>query len=158
MSRSGAPRLELMLMLMLMATALTCVLSACGSADKPRPVALVLNEDSCAQCRMAVSQRPFAAEIAKPSGTAEVFDDIGCLVAYLQEKGLPAGSAAYVTDCNSGAWLDASAATYLWAKEMPTPMSYGLAAFASAQDAGATAKQWPGKIVDWNTLQREFKP
>jgi copper chaperone NosL len=145
-------------LLLLTISSFGIVATACGSRAKPKPIEIVLNEDSCAQCRMAVSQRPFAAEIAKPSGTADVFDDIGCLVTYVKEKGLPESSAVYVTDFKTGAWLDAQTACYLWARDLATPMSYGLAAFVSAQDAEDSVKQWPGKTVNWQTLLAEFKP
>lgn len=133
------------------------MLSACPQ-DKPKPVEIVLSEDSCAECRMAVSVKKFAAEIVTPGGHTDYYDDIGCLIMALRAKSIPVGAAVYVVDFDSGKWLDAESAQYLWAKTLPTPMSYGLAAFGTLAAAQAQAKSWPGEVVDWEKLKRVFKP
>jgi copper chaperone NosL len=132
-------------------------LCACAGNGRPAPVKVVLDEDSCVECRMAVSQRPFAAQVAKPGGIADYFDDIGCLVFYAR-RGIDPGSVPYVVDFESHAWLEAESASYLLAKELPTPMSYGLAAYATPQAAQQATQRWPGRVVNWEQLLQEFNP
>jgi copper chaperone NosL len=135
---------------------LICVATGCNQGP-PRPVDIVLDEDSCAECRMAISQLPFAAEAARPGGMPDCFDDIGCLVMYAQH-GAPQGSALYVIDFDTRGWLSAESAIYLVSKELPTPMSYGLAAFASEAAAKSRLGKWPGRIIGWEQLLKEFRP
>lgn len=136
---------------------LVVILCAACNGGRPKPVDIVLDEDSCAECRMAISQLPFAAEAAKKGGVPDCFDDIGCLVMYAQH-GAPQGSALYVIDFDERGWLDAQSAFYLVSKELPTPMSYGLAAFASEAAAKARLGKWPGRVIGWQQLLKEFKP
>lgn len=137
---------------------LGCAVLAGCSNGKPRPVDIVLDEDSCDVCRMAVSQQRFAAEVVKTDGRALYFDDIGCLIEMSRSPGLPEGAGVFVVDFNTNAWLDATEASYLHAKTLPSPMAYGLCAFGSAAEAGTAAEEWPGTVLDWETLKREWQP
>ncbi len=141
----------------LLAILVLLLLTACQRGE-PRPVDIVLDEDSCAVCRMAVSQQRFAAEIVKRDGTALYFDDIGCLVEMTRDPGIPDGAAAFVVDFNSNGWLEARTAQYLHARTLPSPMSYGLGAFASTAEATAAGREWPGKVMGWEQLIREWQP
>jgi copper chaperone NosL len=125
---------------------------------KPKPVDIVWNEDSCVECRMAVSDRKFGCEIVSADGTSQAFDDIGCMVLWVGKNGIPVGGAAYVLDFNGAGWIDAQQSQYLLAKGMPTPMSYGIGAFTSAETAQMASKQWPGSVLTWDALLKEFKP
>jgi copper chaperone NosL len=125
---------------------------------RPQPVAIVLSEDSCAQCRMAVSVKKFAAELVTIEGHVDYFDDIGCLLTAIKAHGQPVGAVAFVVDFNTGQWLDAAQALYVQAKGMPTPMSSGLAAFGTRDAAQVQAKSWSGQVLDWETLCKEFTP
>lgn len=142
--------------LLLLGTGVTC-LAGCRPG-KPQPVDIVLSEDACAACRMAVSDRKFAAEIVSAQGHVDYFDDLGCLVQRVRAQPPDPHSAIYVVDFNSGAWLDNSTAYFLWSKDMPTPMSFGLAAYAGQDSASAASKQWPGEILRWDELLTRFKP
>jgi copper chaperone NosL len=150
MPRSGL----LAVVLLLLAAA---ILWSCQQG-KPQPVEIVLSEDSCAECRMAVSVKKFAAEIVSPGGHTDYYDDIGCLLLALKAHAAPTGAAIYVVDFDTGQWLDAASAYYLQAQTLPTPMSYGLAAFGTRAAAEAQLKSWPGKVLGWLELQRGFKP
>jgi copper chaperone NosL len=59
--------------------AIFCALSlaACGNAAS-EPVDLA-EEDMCAFCKMAISERRYAAEFLNRDGDAFKFDDVGCL-------------------------------------------------------------------------------
>lgn len=113
--------------------------TACGSGE-PRPVPLVLDEDACSYCRMAISQREFAAEAVTRSGRAERFDDIGCLLDWRRGWEVPEGTAFFVVDFDTGEWLDAEDATFLRSRAIPTPMGSGLVAFG-AREAAAAARE-----------------
>lgn len=58
--------------------------AACREAEiKPVNIAA---EDVCTHCKMALSEKQFAAEFITSDGEAVKFDDIGCLLDYRKEK------------------------------------------------------------------------
>ena len=132
------------------------VLTACGG--EPQPVPIVYDEDACSHCRMAVSQPAFAAELVTPGGQVELFDDLGCLAAWLREHPPPAGSGLFVADYESHDWFAAPDATYLVSPELPTPMGSGLAAFHDRSAAETLAAQLGGRLLTWEEVLTEAAP
>jgi copper chaperone NosL len=101
---------------------------ACASGPPP-PAPLDTGNDACRFCRMAVSNRRFAAQLAAPSEEAMFFDDIGCLRDFLkQQESLPSGTIAYVADHRTGEWVAAAQALYTKSPGVATPMASGLIA------------------------------
>jgi copper chaperone NosL len=98
---------------------------------------------------MAVSQREFAAEAVTVSGSVDFFDDIGCLAEWVIEHQPPESAGLFVVDFRSGEWLDAKAAYYIRAEKLPTPMSFGLAAFQSEASALSAADELEGEVLAW---------
>lgn len=141
-------------LLMLLSAAL---LAACPGGEI-EPVAIVLDEDGCCVCFMAVSLRKFAAETVTRDGHVDYYDDIGCLAARAQQGQLPENSRSFVTDYDTEGWLDAQAAQYVQAAGLPTPMSYGLAALAGRPAAARLGQQYGGRVLTWEQLLKEFAP
>lgn len=135
------------------ALAVLC-LAGCGGGAL-EPAELVLNEEACSLCRMAVSQRPFAAQAVTRSGRTDFFDDIGCLVRWAAEHPPTPETALFVVDHETGAWLAANKAHYVRSETLDTPMSSGLAAFGAKAIAAAAAKPLKGRVLDWEALCKE---
>ncbi|MCH1625400.1 nitrous oxide reductase accessory protein NosL [Ferdinandcohnia quinoae] len=112
------------------------ILGACG-AKNYEPVAINLDSDTCDTCNMGIQNEQASAQIIKEDGTPMKFDDIGCLITYLQEKDGKIAE-AYVHDHNSKKWIDMESSYFIHSIEIDTPMSYGIIAFESEQDA----KDW----------------
>lgn len=111
--------------------ALALTLAAC-SRGPAQPSAVDTRSDSCAYCRMAVSDVRFAAQLAAPGEEPRFFDDIGCLRDYLKAKPLlPRGSVAFVAEHRTREWVRASGAVFTHRESLPTPMSSHLVAHAS---------------------------
>jgi copper chaperone NosL len=128
---------------------------ACSTAN-PEPVEIVLNEETCSQCRMAVSERQFAAEVVMSSGAVHFFDDIGCLGQWVKINEPPESAGMFVIDYITGEWLDAAEAHYVLSESLPTPMGYGLAAFQSSASAQGEAEKLSGQVVRWNRILEEM--
>ena len=122
------------------------------ASGAPQPVEIAFNEETCHQCRMAISQQEFAAEIVTRGGTVHYFDDIGCMARWTAENEPPEDGGWFVTDYDTHGWLDARTAYYVRSDQLSTPMSYGLAAFQTRAQAQATAKRVDGEIVEWMTV------
>lgn len=86
--------------------------------------------DACSFCRMAISEKQFAAEIIKADETVLKFDDIACLLRYQErseDKSKPA--AIYVMDYPSKEWVKAEDAFFARPGNIKTPMGGGIIAF-----------------------------
>lgn len=89
--------------------------------------------DHCTSCRMIVSDRRFAAQLAAPGEEPKFFDDLGCLRGYLESRPrLPPGSVAFVADHRTRAWVRAAQAQYTRLPSLETPMAGHLIAHADA--------------------------
>ena len=110
-------------------------LVACSAAQQP--AAVDTRNDSCAHCRMAVSDVRFAGQIVAPGEEPMFFDDLGCLRDYLQGKPAPTGATAYVADHRTKAWVVAAEAVFVRNEQVETPMGSHLLAFADAASRDA---------------------
>jgi hypothetical protein len=69
-----------------------------------------------------------------PAGRTQLaFDDIGCMLDYQAQHPESTVVAAYVHDCDSRQWIDASCAWYITSSRVATPMGSGIAAATSAE-------------------------
>lgn len=104
-------------------------LAACR-AGAAEPVAIDPAHDACAECRMLISDVRLAAQVVTPGEEPQLFDDIGCLRAYLKTHASPQGAAVYVADHLSGRWVPAGAAIYTQSSARITTMGSGILAHA----------------------------
>ncbi|MBX3282858.1 MAG: nitrous oxide reductase accessory protein NosL [Acidobacteria bacterium] len=103
-------------------------LAACA-AGQVGPVPID-DGDACSFCRMAISERQFAAEIIKNDETVLKFDDIACLLRYRErseDKTKPA--AIFVTDYDTKDWVKAEDAFFMRSETIKTPMGGGILAY-----------------------------
>ena len=127
----------------IVAALVSCGLTACSAAG---PAPLDTKSESCAWCRMAVSDPRFAAQLVAPSEEPRFFDDIGCLASYLGSKReLPKGARAYVADHRHQVWIDATTAVYARVESLETPMGSHLVAHTDAASRAADAEARTGK-------------
>ncbi|RPJ54104.1 MAG: hypothetical protein EHM24_32145, partial [Acidobacteria bacterium] len=98
--------------------AATCLLLAfalcvaCASGP-PRPATLDTANDACSHCRMAVSDRHFAAQIVAAGEEPLFFDDLGCLRSYVREhREMSPRAAIYVADHRTTDWVEGRMAVY----------------------------------------------
>ena len=99
-------------------------LACVDTGDEPKePVG---GKEPCAHCAMLVGDRAHAAQ-ASLDGDRFYFDDVGCLVLWLEaKKGGGAASHVWVRDSEASRWLDARRARY--ASGARTPMDFGFEA------------------------------
>ncbi|ENO89650.1 nitrous oxide reductase accessory protein NosL [Thauera linaloolentis] len=127
----------------LLLSPLAGLLAACGKGGWPDGMAPIRwDRDTCIRCKMVISDRRFAAELrGGPAGTVFKFDDIGCLVFWLQEQAeahpwmAAADTRMWVADFASPSreamrWLDPRQARYV---ARSSPMGYNFAALAEAE-------------------------
>lgn len=127
--------------------------SACHEAEiKPVDIAA---EDVCTHCKMAISEKQFAAELITPDGDALKFDDIGCMQEYLKEKPDSKVAAHFFMNYETKTWLEGNAATFVKAKEITSPMGGGIIALENETKAKNAAAEFSGQILSFTELMKK---
>lgn len=124
------------------AASLALLFAACSRGPTP-PAALEPSNETCAWCRMSVSDPRLAAQLAAPAEEPKFFDDIGCLRDYLlHASDHPKGLIAYVADHRTKVWVPAGRAVFTKCLAVSTPMGSHLVAHAdtASRDADPDAR------------------
>ena len=111
---------------------------------------IMVGVDTCAKCAMSIKEPLHAAQFRAPDSEVLKFDDIGCLVLYLNEKKI-ANPEVYVVNQADGQWVRGETAYYVLSTEK-TPMGYGLLAYATGDQAKAASAKYSGQMVNWSEL------
>ena len=120
--------------------------SASCAQQKLEPVALV-PEDMCSFCRMAISEKRYAAQLLDSEGEVFKFDDIGCMVNFMQRNNFDDKTTArFVMDFDERTWIKAEDAYYVASPEITTPMSGSVIAFTTEPKAQQAAARFHGRL------------
>lgn len=118
---------------------------ACAPAG-PRPIAF--GEEPCAHCHMTIADQRYAAEVMTKTGKVFVFDDVGCMAAWLADNPAPV-KGAWVMDFVNHGWMAADSAIYLRSDTLQTPMASGLAALTPGTESDSIRSARGGELVSW---------
>lgn len=121
-----------------------------GKEKTDGPPEIAYDSDSCAHCRMLISDPRFAASWRDNKGDAALFDDIGCMVVQSREHPPAEPVRFWVHDYKTSDWLDASVASFVVDPVVKSPMAYGIAAAASA--ANARTISTTSEVTDWASI------
>ena len=108
------------------------LLLACGEKQETNKAAQMhWDRDMCARCVMVISDRKNSVQVKdKTSNKVYKFDDLGCMAIWAKEGKINLkNSFVWVTDANTGEWIDAKVAFYTSGNI--TPMGYGYSAYTS---------------------------
>jgi hypothetical protein len=125
-----------------------------GGNEEQLPVDFVWDREACEECKMALSDPHYSAQVIDPKGKAFYFDDSGCAVLWLQRQPWKDKARIWVNDINSTEWIEAQKANWI-SGDPQTPMGYGFAAtLAPVENAldYKTVKKW---VISGKTLVNE---
>ena len=130
------------------------LLAACAADAVP----IRYGADTCAQCRMTISDTRFGAELVNDKGKAFTFDAIECLMSYLEVHPQLQPRAVWVTDFEHPPQLvRAERATYVRSPSLRSPMGANLAAFAPGRAGGDLVQRYGGEALSWTELRRQHR-
>lgn len=128
------------------------LLVACSNDDNTGPTQVRWDREICARCAMAVSDRHFAVQIRDgqkgKSNQVYKFDDLGCAVIWLDKQAWKDSprTEIWITDHQTGDWIDARKAWYV--KVNTTPMDYGLGAQIEKTEGALNYEQAKKHVYD----------
>ena len=104
---------------------------------------------------MTIVDPRFAAELVTATGKVYVFDDVGCLTAFIHGGTVPSAQVQglWVYDyLEPDSLLDARQAVYLEVDTLPTPMSSHLVALRAGPRADSLRARLGGTLLAWEEL------
>ncbi len=125
-----------------------------GGNPEQLPVDFVWDRVACEECKMALSDPRYSAQVIDPNGRAYYFDDIGCAILWLRRQPWKDKARIWVNDVKTTEWIDAEKANWIYG-DPKTPMGYGFAATLSPVENALdyeTVKKW---MVIGKTLVNE---
>ena len=126
---------------------LLLLMLSCSDRHEDGPSAIYYGEDICERCKMIISEKEFASQYILSDGKTVKFDDVGCMIHYLHEEKPELIKSVYVTDYDSGEWLNAEKGYFIWTEDVRTPMGYGILSLGSEQRAQEITASENGKYL-----------
>lgn len=121
-------------------------LAAC--AQKTADPVDIEPSDMCSYCKMAISEKRYAAEFIDKHGEVYKFDDLGCMNNFLQTKHLGKdGTSFFAIEYESKQWLPAQLASFVRSNQFKTPMSGGIVAIRERTRAEQLAQEAQGTVM-----------
>ena len=126
-----------------------------GCKVEPEPIAY--GSDACHFCRMTIVDQQHGAEMVTRKGKVFKFDAVECLLNHLREVDDQSVALYLVnTYTQPGELNDATGASYLVSKGIPSPMGEFLTAFENETDALAAAEKHGGTLYSWAEIKNRF--
>lgn len=129
-------------------------ISSCNIGPKP----INYGSDGCHFCSMTIVDKQHAAQFVTKKGKVFKFDAAECMMNHLHEIDETTVSMFLVNDYNApGELIDATKATYLISKNIPSPMGEYLTAFEIKETAEKSQTDNEGELFTWEELSNRFK-
>jgi copper chaperone NosL len=130
---------------------LVFLVGCAGEASLDEPPVILYGQDVCDECNMIINEAKHAAAYVTTSGEARRFDDIGDMLAY-NTRNREDVHLYWVHDFNTEEWVRADQAAFVLNSGRPTPMSWGILAFADRAAAETFIADGAGRITTWTEL------
>lgn len=127
-----------------------------GCSYEPKPIEYGKRE--CEYCKMTIVDQIHATEIVTQKGKAYMFDATECMLNYLNS--FDGVVARHYTNhySQAGELIDATQATYLISKNLPSPMGAFITAFKEKSMAEAVRNEKEGTLYSWEELIVHLNP
>ena len=129
--------------------------ASCSVSERP----ISYGTDDCDYCKMTIMDHRYGSELVTGKGKIYVFDSAECLIDFMNNNEGVAGDSKLLRITpytRPGNLFDATRATFLVSRKMPSPMGAYLTAFSNTDSATAYQKVNGGTLYDWETLKMDF--
>lgn len=138
----------------------TLFLLAGMMACSTSPVPLRFGQDGCDFCKMTLMDQKFGAEIVTTKGKIYRFDDVNCMMQFLDQQSVPDREVQHrlVVDFTTpGVLVEAPTAHYVKSPFVKSPMGSEVAAFAHYDSMNVYRQKWKGIYLTWGELVTQYK-
>ena len=121
------------------------------------PQAIVQGKDNCHLCKMTITDSKYGAEILTKKGKVYKFDDVHCLLSFLQSKTLEEMQVKeiYVVDYTGNhSLVKVNESFLLQGDEIRGPMNGNIIAFKDKDSMKNLAAQLKGVAISWEQLNK----
>jgi len=123
------------------------LLQSCSATPQP----VKYGSDACDHCKMTIMDKRFAAEWVTKKAKVFRFDDVHCLLTFLNER--PSEGTAYVNDFNGTKELQkATELVFVKSEKIESPMAGHIAAVVTKEAAQQLQQQFGGEVLAWSQL------
>lgn len=134
---------------------ITIFLVSCG-ANEPKPIKI--NSDSCEFCKMTIANGKFGAELITEKGRCYKFDDVACMVQYVNENATSPIASFYVNDyLKDNTLIPVETSFFLKGGTINSPMRGNLAAFSTADKQKEFQTKLNAEIMTWEQVFNSYK-
>ncbi len=128
------------------------LISFSSCSQKPQPINY--GKEACSFCKMTIMDKKFACAVVTQKGKNFHFDDMHCLLSYMQENKINVKDiTVYVNDfLNEHNFLKAGESFFVKDSSLKTPMSGNIAAFSSQTQAQQYIQQHGGSSINFSQL------
>lgn len=121
----------------------------CNAGPKP----IDYGNDGCHFCKMTIVDKVHAAEIVTQKGKVYKFDAAECMVHFMEDIDT-SEIKLYLSNnyTEPEVLIDATMATFLISKNIPSPMGAFLSAFKNKSDAEKVQQKNGGTLYNWHEL------
>ena len=140
------------------AAAVAVVMVAASCTAKPEPFSY--GQDNCYFCKMGIVDAKYGGEVITKKSKVYKFDDVVCMVRFLQSGTLKEEEIAQKVIINyekANDFLDVHKAIFWASPELRSPMGSNAAAFSSQQAAEKAKAGKEGKLLRWDELYKRIQ-
>jgi len=130
---------------------LSLLVSCSDRNEEQLPVDFVWDRVACEQCKMALSDHRYSAQVIDDRGKPYYFDDIGCAILWLEGQPWRDKARVWVNDFKTTEWIEASRANWTYG-DPKTPMGYGFTATLASVENGMTYRKVEEMMLSGNHL------
>lgn len=125
----------------------------CNIAPEP----IDYGSDACHFCSMTIVDQQHAAQIVTEKGKVFKFDATECMLNHVKEVDNTTIALFLVNDYNApGELIDATQATFLKSRGIPSPMGEFLTAFGNRKGVEKAKSEHGGELFTWPELTSNF--
>ena len=120
------------------------------------PKIINYGNENCDFCKMTIMDDKFSAQCISKKGKSFKFDDIHCLVSFLQNGGIWSNEVdrIYFSDfMNKGMWLEPNKAFFIKSELLRSPMGGNIAVFSTEEQRNEANKQYNGEKLLWDNIK-----
>lgn len=130
------------------------------SSCSPKPEPFTYGKDVCYFCKMGIVDPKFGGEVVTRKSKVYKFDDVICMVRFLQSESLKEKEIAQKVIINfekENDFIDVTKAVFWVSPELRSPMGGNAAAFLSkpAAEKAKTGKE--GLLMSWDELYKKIR-